>query len=371
MAKKTLKFVVKLGTSSLTKGTQNLSRRHMLEYVRQIASLHEDGHQIVIVSSGAVAAGREILKHPKVDRSLPSKQMFAAVGQGRLMQIWAELFALYDISVGQLLLTRDDFSHRQRYLNVRDTLASLLYQQVIPIINENDSVATRFNKVGDNDNLSALAANLIAADKLILLTDQEGLYTADPRQNIDAKLLPIVNHIDDSILALAGGASLGGGGTGGFVTKIEAAKLAVQSGTSTVIAASYVPNVLIDLAQGKSIGTIFLAETTPRESRKRWLLSEKVQGSIQVDDGAENGLKEKGASLLPIGIVKVIDSFDRGAIVKIISSKGLPIAVGIANYSSKDIQTLAGVHSKQIEDFLGYSYGQVVIHRDNLILQRG
>jgi glutamate 5-kinase len=242
----------------------------MLEIARQVVHLREQGKQVVLVTSGAVAAGRELLGHPTIERYWPSKQMFASVGQGRLMQIWADLFGLFNVNVGQLLLTRGDFSNRKRYLNIRDTLYCLLRHHVLPIINENDTVATKDIRVGDNDNLAALAANLIAADRLILLTDQQGLYTADPRQNPEAKLIPIVKQIDEAIFSLAGGSSAALGlGTGGMVTKIQAAHLAAQSGTSTTIASSQSPNVLIDIAEGKSIGTLFLAQTTARESRKR------------------------------------------------------------------------------------------------------
>lgn len=365
------KLVVKLGTSTLTRGTQSLSRRHMLELARQVAQLHEQGVQIVIVTSGAVAAGREILKHPKMDPSLPAKQMFAAIGQGRLMHVWSEMFGLFDIPVGQVLLTRGDFSNRQRYLNVRDTLTSLLLHRAIPIINENDTVATEEMKVGDNDNLSALVANLIAADLLVLLTDQQGLFTADPRSNPDAKLIPFVDHINDAILSLASGSSaMLGLGTGGMITKLQAAQLATRSGTPTVIASSSLSNVLLDLTEGKSVGTLFAAETTPMESRKRWLLSEKHQGTIHVDAGAEQRLREHGASLLPVGITKASHHFDRGAIVHIISPKGQPIAAGISNYSSQEIEKLLGAHSNQIEELLGYSYGHEVVHRDNMTLMK-
>lgn len=363
------KVVIKLGTSTLTKGTKNLSRRHMLELARQIGELHEQGKQVLIVTSGAVAAGREVLQYPTIERDLPGKQMFASVGQGRLMQIWAEIFSLFDIKVGQILLTRGDFSNRKRYLNVRDTLHCLLSHRVIPIINENDTVATDEIKVGDNDNLAALVANLIAADSLILLTDQNGLYTADPRQDPEAKLVSTVKHIDESTYALAGGSSaLVGLGTGGMTTKIQAAHLAAQSGTRTIVTSSLIPHVLIELAAGKQIGTLFLAETTLRESRKRWLLSEKHQGAIYIDAGAEEKLTKNGASLLPIGISKVSSDFERGAIIQLISENQKPLAVGMTNYGSQEIQKLIGCHSKHIEDILGYSYGHEIIHRDNLTL---
>ena len=269
-------------------------------------------------------AGREILRHPQVDSSLPAKQMFASVGQGRLMQLWAELFAFYDIAVGQVLLTHDDFSNRQRYLNVRDTLHTLLSHKVIPIINENDAVATDEIKVGDNDNMSALVANLIAADYLILLTDQKGLYDADPRINPNAELIPVVEKIDESIFALAGGTSKALGlGTGGMITKIQAAKLATQSGTKTIIAHAMIPNVLHEIIHGHSVGTYFKPCITVRESRKRWLLSKKPQGILHVDAGAEEQLSKKGASLLPVGITKASHPFERGAIVQIVSSSNM------------------------------------------------
>jgi len=339
----------------------------MLEIVRQIALLHEQGKQVVIVTSGAVAAGREVLRHPTVERHLPSKQMFAAVGQGRLMQIWAELFALFDIHVGQLLLTRGDFSNRKRYLNIRDTLVCLLSHRVLPVINENDTVATKEIRVGDNDNLAALVANLIAADRLILLTDQQGLYTADPRYNSEAKLISVVKHINEGIFNLAKGPAAGLGlGTGGMATKIEAAQLAARSGTPTIIASANHPDILNEIVAGKQIGTLFLAETNAKESRKRWLLSEKAQGMIHVDAGAAKKLSTSGASLLPIGITKTNHSYERGAVVQLIAPNGQAVAIGITNYGSCDIEKLIGIHSKHIEDILGYTYGPEVIHRDNL-----
>lgn len=366
---KPLRIVVKFGTSSLTHNTKKLSRRHILEFVRQIAELREMGHQAVIVSSGAIAAGREVIDGKLLDGTVPMKQMFAAVGQSRLMQIWAEMFTLYEMAVGQVLLVRDDFSDRKRYLNMRDTLSSLLEHQIIPIINENDAVITDEIKVGDNDNLSALVANLITADLLILLTDQQGLFTADPRHNPKATLISVIADIDDSVRALAGGVSTASGlGTGGMVTKIEAAYLASQSGTPTVIASAWEPNVILDIAHGEPRGTMFLAQTNPRESRKRWLLSKKVQGIIVVDKGAESKLCKEGASLLAVGVIKVSSSFERGAIVKIISEQAKPLAVGVSSYGSEEIDKLKKNKSTHIERILGYSYGPEIVHRDNMTL---
>lgn len=359
------KMVVKVGTSALTQGGKKLSHRYMLGLVQQLAYLQAEGIQIVLVSSGAIAAGRELLDFPKVERSLPSKQMFSSIGQVKLMQIWSELFSLFELHVGQVLLTRDDLSNRERYLNARDTLHCLLKHQVIPIINENDTVATKEIKVGDNDNLAALVANLIESDLLVLLTDQEGLFTADPRLNADAKLIPVVACIDDAIFSLAGGSSTTLG-TGGMFTKIEAAQMASQSGTRTIIASASRPNVLVDLALGEQIGTLFLEEMTSRESRKRWLLSEKRKGMIHVDAGAAEKIMHHGASLLSSGIIKTAPHFERGATVEIISPTNEAIAVGITNYGSKEMQLLLGKQSGCIEDILGYSYGPEIIHRTNM-----
>ncbi len=359
------KIVVKVGTSTLTQGGKKLSRKYMLGLVQQLAHLQNQGVELVLVSSGAIAGGRELLNFPKIDRCLPSKQMFSSIGQVKLMQTWSELFSLFDLHVGQVLLTRDDFSNRRRYLNARDTLSCLLKHKVIPIINENDAVATKEIRVGDNDNLAALVANLIEADVVILLTDQEGLFTADPRMNKDATLIPIVKRVDDSIFALAGGSSTSLG-TGGMYTKIEAALIASQSGTRTIIASSSRPNVLIDLANGQQIGTLFLEEMTARESRKRWLLSDKRRGLVYVDAGAALKIMDHGASLLSSGITKVSQVYDRGSTVEIISPKGEAIAVGMSNYGSQETHQLIGKQSKCIEDILGYSYGAEIIHRSNM-----
>lgn len=250
------KIVIKVGSSTLTQGTQNLSRRYMLGLVQQIAHLKSQGLQLVLVSSGAVVTGKELFNIPK-DCSLPSKQAFASIGQVKLMQTWAELFSLLDLQVGQVLLTKDDFFNPKLYLT-RDTLNSLL-QHIIPIINENDTMATTETRIGDNDNLAALVARLIGADTVILLTDQEGLYTSDPRLNPDSRLISVVKNVDQTIFALAADSSTSLG-TGGMTTKIEAAQMASQSGIRTIIASSSRPNVLIDLVEGQQIGTLFLAQ---------------------------------------------------------------------------------------------------------------
>jgi glutamate 5-kinase len=364
---KSQRIVVKLGTGVLTAGTRKLSRRRMLEIARQVAQLVEMGHKVVVVSSGAIAAGREALNFPDLGRSVSAKQMLAAVGQGRLIQIYNEIFGLFERTVGQVLLTRGDLAHRTGYLNARDTLLTLLSHGLIPVVNENDTIATEEIKVGDNDNLSALVANLIDADVLILLTDQLGLYTADPRTDPSAQLIPVVERIDDRIWALAGG-SVTGLGTGGMATKIQAAQLAMQSGTTTIIAGGAQPDVLLNIVRGTPTGTRFPAPLTHRESRKRWLLSEKPQGTIRVDAGAVLKLCNGGASLLPVGVLEVSGDFERGAIVRVQTPEGVAFAAGMVNYTSAEAAKLVGAQSAQIETLLGYEYGDEIIHRDNLVL---
>jgi glutamate 5-kinase len=337
----------------------------MLEIVRQTAELREQNVGVVLVSSGAVAAGREVLQREVPEKVLPSKQMLASVGQIHLMELWRDLFAIFQIHVGQMLLTRSDFANRQRYLNVRDTLLTLLHQGMIPVINENDAIVMTENRVGDNDNLSALIANMIAAELLVLLTDQKGLYNANPQQDPTAQLIQEVPHIDAEIWRCAGG-SLSSQGTGGMATKIQAAVLATQSGTPTAIATLQHTDVLLALWRHEKVGTLFHATASLRESRKRWLLAEKPQGCILIDTGAVQRLCGHGASLLPVGIVGVEGSFERGANVQLLSPQQQIVCLGLSNYSSKDIQQIAGLKSEQIAERLGYTYGHEVVHRDNM-----
>ncbi|MGL5336975.1 MAG: glutamate 5-kinase, partial [Enterovibrio sp.] len=264
--------VVKIGTSVLTAGGTQLARAQMLELVRQCAKLIAMGHKVVIVTSGAIAAGRAHLQHPKLASTIANKQMLAAVGQSKLIQEWESLFAIYGIFIGQMLITRADLDDRERYLNARDMLNALLEHNIVPVINENDAVATAEIKVGDNDNLSALVAILANADKLLLLTDQQGLYSADPRNNPDAKLLSQITHIDDKLYQIAGGSGTTLG-TGGMVTKLQAAEIATRAGIEVVIAAGNLPDVIIKLASGEAIGTHFLPSEAHLESRKCWILA--------------------------------------------------------------------------------------------------
>ncbi len=361
------RIVVKVGTSTLTNGTERINQQRMLELVQQVARLYQQGHEMVLVTSGAMAAGRERLGFPDLGRSVPAKQMLSAIGQGRLMHHYSALFDLFEIVVGQVLLTRDDLSDRARYLNIRDTLSTLLEHRIIPIVNENDTTATHEIRVGDNDNLSALVANLLEADLLIILTDQPGLFTADPRKHANAALIAEVKQIDDETYALAGGAG-STVGTGGMVTKIQAAQLASRSGVLTVIASGKEPEVIQRIAAGENVGTRFLPVTGSIESRKRWMLAEKPHGRIQIDAGAARKLVKDGASLLPVGITRVEGTFERGELVGVTGPDGRLIAHGLTSYSSDDVQRLCGVKSSRISEILGYSYGDAVIHRNNLIL---
>ncbi|MCW5852178.1 MAG: glutamate 5-kinase [Anaerolineae bacterium] len=361
------RVVVKLGTNVLTAGGPKLSRPRLVDLVRQLARLHGAGLDVVVVSSGAVLAGRERLNLYERVKGIPLKQMLAAVGQGRLMQLYHQLFDLYDIPVAQALLTRADLADRTRYLNARNTLLALLERRVIPIVNENDVVGVEEIRIGDNDNLSALVSNLIDADLLVMLTDAAGLFTADPRKVPDAVLIPEVLHIDDRVRAMAGGVGTGRG-TGGMLTKIQAADLATQTGTTTIIAAGAEPEVLTRLAAGEALGTRFAAQKPGVESRKRWMMAEPARGVVVVDDGAVTALRERGKSLLPAGVVQVQGDFSRGALLRVCDREGHDIARGLANYAAGDLRTIMSLQSGDIEARLGYDYGGAAIHRNNLVL---
>lgn len=362
-----MRIIVKVGTGTLSRGGSQLCRPHILELVRQISQLHQSGHEVIFVTSGAVFAGREALGHVPHRKDIPFKQTLAAVGQVRLMAIYEQLFGIYDIIIAQALLTRDDLADRERYLNARNTLLSLLSLRIIPIINENDVVGVEEIRIGDNDNLSALVANLVSADLLVILTDQAGLFTADPRNNPNARLVPEVRRIDEEIYRLAGGSG-SDVGTGGMATKIEAAAMATRSGTCVVIAAGTEPNVLPRLAKGESIGTRFLPEVTRVESRKRWILAEPPHGMITVDAGAAKALLQQGKSLLPVGVTAVAGDFERGQTVRVFDPQGREIARGITHYNATDLQAIRGKRSDQIAAILGYEYGPTVVHRDDMVL---
>jgi len=364
------RIVAKVGTNVLTAGTDRLDLEVMAALVGQVARLHKEGATVLVVTSGAIAAGRHRLGVSRDRRGMPFRQMLAAVGQSDLMQAYQDLFARHEITVAQTLLTRRDLDDRQGYLNARNTLLLLLDMGVVPIINENDVVAVEEiegARIGDNDNLSALVANLVNADLLVLLTDQAGLYTADPRWNANARLIPRVERIDGEIERLAGGTR--GRGVGGMVTKLQAARLALAGGTDVVIADGREREVLIRLARGEELGSLFPSRVDRMESRKRWMVAGlSLRGNIVVDAGASRALREQRRSLLPAGVHDVEGDFERGEAVAIIDGDGQRIACGIANYSAQEIMRIRGLRSDRIEGVLGHHYGGEIVHRDNLAL---
>lgn len=365
------RLVLKLGTSVLTAGTDRLNRPFLVDLARQVAALQARGVQIALVSSGAIAAGWEQLGFPPRQRArsnVPLKQVLAAVGQGRLMHLYEQLFDIYGLHVGQALLTRDDLRDRRRYLNARNTLLHCLERGIVPIINENDVVATAEIRVGDNDTLSALVANLIEAELLLILTDITGLYSADPRHDPTATLIETVERIDETIWEIAGGVG-SHRGTGGMRTKIQAADLATRSGTTVVITSGSVPDVILRVAAGERVGTRFPSSVSRLEARKRWILAETARHSkITVDAGAARALTQQGKSLLPAGIAAVEGDFDRGQTIRIYDPEGREIARGLTQYRATDLLLIKGLQSQQIAEALGYEYGPEVVHRDDMVV---
>jgi glutamate 5-kinase len=316
-----------------------------------------------------MAAGREVLNFPELPRFMPKKQMLAAVGQPRLMSLYDQFFRMYNETVAQVLLTQADLSDRRRYLNARDTLESLLSQKVIPIINENDTVATEEIRFGDNDNLSAQVASLIEADLLILLTDQPGLFTSDPRKDANAQLIPAITdrEIATNLWEAADGSGTGLG-TGGMATKLQAADLARRAGTTVVIADGGQKDILMQVAGRETVGTVISPLANKLEGRKRYLLAGKrAAGKLVIDAGAVHALLQ-GRSLLSVGIVAIEGHFERGDTVRVIDPANKEIALGLANYSSKDLAALHGHKSNEIEAILGFTFGDEVIHRNNMVL---
>ncbi len=365
------RIVVKLGTSLLTGGSDHLDENVMSSLVAQVAQLHRQGLELLVVSSGALTAGRYKLGLNKKLRGIPFKQVFSSVGQSRLMLTYEQLFGRHNITVAQALLTRADLADRAGYLNARNTLLALMELRVLCVVNENDVVAVdeiQEARFGDNDNLSAMVANLVDADLLLLLTDTAGLYTADPHRDPDARLIPRVERIDSGIEKLAADTT-GNLGVGGMMTKIEAARLATVSGITVIIADGREADVIVRLAAGETVGTCFWPLTDKLESRKRWMVSGlSTRGGLVVDSGAARALRKQNRSLLATGIKKVEGEFQRGDVVTIYDHKGAILGCGIINYSSADIGAIKGAHSKKIATLLGYDYGSEVVHRNNLVV---
>lgn len=361
------RFVVKVGSALITNNGTGLDLEAIRQWAAQIAQLRQDGKQVLLVSSGAIACGMQRLGWLARPREVHELQACAAVGQMGLAQVYEQAFGVHEIDTALVLLTHDDLADRKRYLNARSTLATLLDLGVVPIINENDTVVTDEIKLGDNDTLGALVANLVEADALIILTDQTGLYTADPRKNPEATLISQAIAGEPRLETMAGGVG-SSVGTGGMITKILAAKRAARSGAHTVIANGREPRVLERLAAGESIGTLLVSQTEPLAARKQWLADHlQTAGQFYLDQGAVNALKE-GRSLLPIGILTAIGDFERGAAIACIAPGGQECARGLSNYSSSEARRIIRHVSQDIESLLGYVAEPEMIHRDNLIL---
>ncbi|QEA38831.1 glutamate 5-kinase [Pistricoccus aurantiacus] len=361
------RLVVKIGSALLTNDGRGLDDAAIGEWVDQIAALHARGIQVVLVSSGAVAAGMVRLGWRVRPSAVHELQAAAAVGQNSLTECYEGHFARHGLLTAQILLTHDDLSNRKRYLNARSALRTLVGLRVVPVINENDTVVTNEIRFGDNDTLGALVANLLEADALVILTDQEGLFDADPRSNPQARLLSEGRAEDPRLAAVAGGG--GALGRGGMATKVRAAALAARSGAVTAIASGRQPNVLARLIQGERLGTLLRPERAPIAARKRWLAGQlQVRGSLVLDAGAVKVLRKRGSSLLPVGVKSLSGSFVRGDMVVCMDEQGERVAKGLVNYGSNEARHILGKPSHQIASVLGYMEAPELIHRDNLIV---
>ncbi len=360
------RLVVKVGSSLVTNEGRGLDHPRLALWSAQIARVTALGKEVVLVSSGAIAEGRQRLGWAKRPSALNELQAAAAVGQMGLVEAYERSFRAHDLRTAQILLTHADLADRERYLNARSTLRTLLDLKVIPVINENDTVTTEEIKVGDNDTLGALVANLIEADALIILTDQPGLYTADPRKNPDARFVHEAEAGDPALEEMAGGAG-SSVGTGGMITKILAAKRAARSGAHTVIVSGREQDVLERLALGEALGTQLIARQAPLAARHQWLADHlQVSGKLVLDQGAAEALTHQGKSLLPIGVVEVRGEFQRGAVVACLDEHGKDLARGLVNYSAEEARRILRKPSADIEAILGYVDEPELIHRDNL-----
>lgn len=363
------RIVVKVGTSTITypNCSRNFSRMDRL--CRELADLHNRGLEVILVTSGAVAVGVERLGLKEKPRTIPGKQAAAAVGQGILMNTYEKMFAEYGQIVAQVLLTRTEMLDRHRYANSRNTFMELLKQKVIPIVNENDVVALDDLKIGDNDNMSALVAGLVDADLDILLSDVDGLYTANPTTHPEARLLTEVREITPEIEASAGEAGTGFA-TGGMLTKLQAAKAATSSGISLVIASGSEPEAITRILQGEPLGTLFISRENRLQFRKRWLaFGARIEGTLQVDEGCVKAIRRPGgSSILPAGIMAVSGVFEAGHTVRVTDSSGVELARGLCHYSSAELAKIRGHQSAEIEELLGSKTYDEVIHRDDLVI---
>ena len=364
------KIVVKDGTTTLTNEDGSLNIEKIKKIVSELSNLSDKGYDVVLVTSGAVGAGMGRLNMTERPKTLSEKQALASVGQVALTHLYQLFFQEYGKIIGQILLTRGDFSDRRRYLNARNVCNTLLKNKIIPVINENDAVVSNELKVGDNDTLSALVSGLIDADLLIILSDVQGLYNKNPQKYEDANLIEIVGKIDDDIKKTADGEG-SKFGTGGMITKIIAAEMATKIGTNMVIASGDDPKNISRIVEKENIGTLFTKKNKKISSKKYWLAyGTNKKGLLTIDEGAEKALF-KGKSLLPVGIKSFEGDFDKGTVVKIMNMKNENIATGISNYSSDEIELIKGHRSEDIEKILGHKYDDVVVHIDNMVVTKG
>lgn len=362
------RIVVKVGSSLVTNEGRGVDAEAISNWCRQLAALAQDGREVIMVSSGAIAEGMKRLGWSVRPKELHELQAAAAVGQMGLAQMYETKLREHGMGSAQVLLTHADLADRERYLNARTTLLTLLSHKVVPVINENDTVVTDEIKFGDNDTLGALVANLVEADALVILTDQKGLFSADPRKDPDARFIDVCTAGDPALEQMAGGAG-SGVGTGGMITKVIAAKRAAGSGASTVIAWGREPDVLVRLTQGEAIGSLFVAATAKLTARKQWMADHlQLRGAVVIDDGAVIKLRAEGKSLLPIGMTEVVGDFHRGDVIAVRNSQGQDVARGLANYASSEARLIVRKSSSDIEAALGFSNEPEMIHRDNLVL---
>ena len=362
------RWVIKVGSAVLTNDGLGLDHQRMATWASDIAALRQQGHEVVLVSSGSVAEGLVRLGWKSRPHRIHELQAAAAVGQTGLVEAWQQSFSRHDLRTAQVLLTAEDLADRRRYLNARSTLQELLKLGVVPVVNENDTVGTEEIRFGDNDTLAGLVSNLVEADRLLILTDRDGLYEKDPVSHPDAKLVSEANSGDPALYRMAG-SSAGRLGRGGMTTKIRAAELAARSGADCLIANGRCNGIIGQLALATEVGTLLRAGTNPVTARKQWLAGQlKAAGSLVLDEGAVKVLSEKGRSLLPVGVASIKGNFSRGDLVLCLDTAGRELARGLVNYSADDARRIIGRPSQEIESILGYCDDEELIHRNNLVL---
>nr|WP_290577472.1 glutamate 5-kinase [Ketobacter sp.] len=362
------RWVVKIGSALLTNDGEGLDRAAIAGWVEQIVKLRQQGVEVVLVSSGSVAEGMARLGWKQRPKAMHDLQAAAAVGQMGLVQAWEQAFQAHGVHSAQVLVTHDDLSDRKRYLNARSTLLALIAHGVVPVVNENDTVVTDEIRFGDNDTLGALITNLVEADLLVIMTDQQGMFDSDPRNNANAALISHARASDPALLTMAGGSG-GALGKGGMATKVRAAQLAARSGADSIIVGGRLPEVLSRIYKAEDVGTLLTAEASPMAARKQWLAGHlQMRGVLTLDEGAARVLREKGVSLLPVGVRDVTGNFSRGEMVSCVGPDNQRVACGLVNYSADEARRIMGKGSDAIASILGYVDEKELIHRDNMVV---